>query len=207
MFVADRPAKRCSVENCDRRLWALGFCSAHYQRQKRYGDPRAHIPITPRRTGCLVDGCDQKHSGHGYCLKHYRAWKLYGDPLESRKKVHVVEHGTYNEYQNYGCRCDKCKKAMAHYNRAKLQTGRCSECGAPIWETSRARTGLCAACLAVSRRTAEHGTETRYNRGCRCDECRAASAAARRRRRAANLEATRAYYRKRYYLKREVAVA
>lgn len=31
----------CSIENCGRRHLSLGFCSGHYQRLKRHGDPQA----------------------------------------------------------------------------------------------------------------------------------------------------------------------
>lgn len=63
----------------------------------------------------------------------------------------------------------------------------CENCGKPTWKRGNAsnRTGLCLTCWGLSRRTAEHGTETRYTSwGCRCDDCRAASAKARRKRRA-----------------------
>jgi hypothetical protein len=134
---------------------------------------------------CNVEGCEKPHWGHGYCRSHWRRLRLYG---------HVTAHGTVNEYQNYGCRCDACKRAIATYNRERFRR-ECSECSAPIWRRGRKETtGLCLTCSSKSRRTAEHGTEARYKR-CRCDLCRAAAAAARRRRNQANAEAARAYWR------------
>lgn len=67
-----------------------------------------------------------------------------------------------------------------HYNKP------CDGCGARIWKQGHrpTQTGLCRKCWAETQRTAEHGTESRYCGGCRCAECRAASATARRNRRA-----------------------
>jgi hypothetical protein len=64
----------------------------------------------------------------------------------------------------------------------------CPSCGGEKRVISR----LCVDCYRDDVRV-EHGTEGAYNRGCSCDECRAAAAAARRRRRAANPIASRAY--------------
>jgi hypothetical protein len=47
------------------------------------------------------------------------------------------------------------------------------------------RVGRCPACTAKLRRTAEHGTESRYSSGCRCDRCRRAASDAKRQRRIA----------------------
>lgn len=65
-----------------------------------------------------------------------------------------------------------------HYNRP------CRACGARIWKCGhRPNTGLCRECAGLARRTAEHGTETRYSSGCRCHACREAASAAKRARR------------------------
>jgi hypothetical protein len=31
----------CSIDGCPRRLYAKGFCQAHYARNRKYGDPLA----------------------------------------------------------------------------------------------------------------------------------------------------------------------
>jgi len=74
-------------------------------------------------------------------------------------------------------------------------------CGRLAWHAGDRR-GVCMACENADRRARalaqdNHGTESRYSLGCRCDLCKAASAAARRKRRAADPEATRAYERSR----------
>lgn len=136
---------------------------------------------------CSIEGCERLHVARGYCRAHYTRWRETGSPrsdvpVQERVSRHVVHHGTLNEYYNYGCRCRRCKRAASSDIRARL-TKPCRECGAPIWGFA-GRTGLCRPCLGRSRRTAEHGTESRYGRGCRCEACKAASAASRRKRRA-----------------------
>jgi len=65
----------CSVEACERpskgKGCARGFCSMHYQRWARYGDPLvSKIDRETKRDVCSVDGCDNKHVGKGFCAKH-----------------------------------------------------------------------------------------------------------------------------------------
>lgn len=59
-----------------------------------------------------------------------------------------------------------------------------NECGTLVWKRgTNDQTGLCRVCFGLSRRTAEHGTESKYSQGCRCAECRAAASKAKRGRR------------------------
>ncbi len=59
-------------------------------------------------------------------------------------------HGTSNGYMNYGCRCQPCTDARRAY-RERLK-----------------------ATPAGRAATSEHGTTSKYARGCRCDQCRVA---------------------------------
>lgn len=82
-------------------------------------------------------------------------------------------HGNYGRYQRHGCRCGRCRKAWSNYCRGwKHKAGYCL----PREDY-----------VAVMRLKAElrdnHGTETRYRFGCRCNACRAGAAQARRDRR------------------------
>lgn len=67
-----------------------------------------------------------------------------------------AKHGTRSEYQNYGCRCDKCRKANAEYRReSRLVSG---------------------AQMRANPLDSRHGTVSGYrNHGCRCDKCRRAN--------------------------------
>lgn len=39
-------ASVCSVDSCDGEVDSRGYCGAHYQRWRKYGDTRAHIPVS-----------------------------------------------------------------------------------------------------------------------------------------------------------------
>ena len=148
---------------------------------------------------CSIEGCEVKHYARSWCQSHYMSWWYHGDPLITKKRGHYhheTQHGTVNEYGNYGCRCDECKSAMADYQRTRA-TVQCPNCGQPMWARWR-NTKLCRSCDHAARHTPLdkwHGTETGYKRGCRCDECRATATARRRERRNRNLEAEKSYSR------------
>lgn len=66
---------KCSVEGCDRDVYARGMCTKHYQRERS----RQHVAGTWQniiRTApsvCTVEGCDNKAKSRGLCSKHYQA--------------------------------------------------------------------------------------------------------------------------------------
>jgi hypothetical protein len=97
--------------------------------------------------------------------------------------VTAIQHGTYNAYRNRGCRCDACRTAHTDYCRTHQKAGYervpCA-CG----KTKRPDAVKCRACRNAEV-AADHGTESKYSAGCRCDECREAATAAKRRRREA----------------------
>lgn len=72
----DKPT--CAAADCQRLVDSQGWCSKHYARWKRHGDPE--IVLKPRRasvappdTPCLEDGCDLPPRTRGLCSRHYRA--------------------------------------------------------------------------------------------------------------------------------------
>jgi hypothetical protein len=78
----------CSVEDCERivAIKSRGWCSAHYQRWQKYGNPldggpsRIHGRIT-----CSIKGCEDSTVARGYCDFHYGRWPNTAIPLRERR--------------------------------------------------------------------------------------------------------------------------
>ena len=66
---------------------------------------------------CQVEGCDRKYLCKGYCSLHYDRARRSGDPTITKRQP--ARHGTLNMYGNRGCRCDECKAAQAAYSRGR----------------------------------------------------------------------------------------
>ena len=65
------------------------MCGAHYQRQKKHGDPLAGGPIrgwvrASKNELCSIEGCQTPHRKRGWCTLHYDRWRAHGDPLYER---------------------------------------------------------------------------------------------------------------------------
>lgn len=71
--------RTCSVDGCETRHHRMGYCSSHYYRLKRYGDP-LHKAAPKIKALCSVPGCDRESSRRGWCGAHYDRWRQTGDP-------------------------------------------------------------------------------------------------------------------------------
>lgn len=72
----------CSIDWCSKPVMGRGWCSAHYGKWRKYGDPRAvHVHIRPR---CSVVGCRAFHHAKGMCANHYAASKVQRVPKRDR---------------------------------------------------------------------------------------------------------------------------
>ena len=107
----------CSVETCDRAVYAKGLCNAHYRRQLRHGDVFAHVPIGRSARTCSVEGCEERVDSDGWCHGHYQRRLRTGDvqaeiPLGRRRQPET-------------CTVERCDRATfakgycpTHYKRA-----------------------------------------------------------------------------------------
>lgn len=78
-------AKRtCDVPGCGRGHYSKGYCSPHYQRWRKSGDPGPAgvmlISVVNGPRACSVEGCDRPYLARSYCSPHWQRWKKTGDP-------------------------------------------------------------------------------------------------------------------------------
>lgn len=75
----------CSVNGCASKILARGWCSKHYQRWLKTGDPEyaSNRTDTERHAGkvCEVQGCESARRKRLWCDSHYWRWRMHGDPL------------------------------------------------------------------------------------------------------------------------------
>lgn len=71
----------CSIDGCQRPKRARGWCTTHWARWKRLGDPN-DVALVSQHKGrpCKMDGCLSPNFGRGLCEKHYGRMRRNGDP-------------------------------------------------------------------------------------------------------------------------------
>lgn len=119
-------AKICSIEGCGRAHYAKGFCSLHYERFLKYGDPlfvQKKRPPNFKDVICSIEGCCTPIFSKGLCRSHYDKLKKYGD-VAATGFAFVPR---FVDGEAIKCRVDGCDKDVqakgmcsAHYRRTKL---------------------------------------------------------------------------------------
>ncbi len=72
----------CTVDDCDRRIYARGHCERHYRQLLRRGS----IPAAPAPppVNCKVQTCERRAVTRGWCHGHYLRWRRTGEVAADR---------------------------------------------------------------------------------------------------------------------------
>lgn len=95
----------CEFQDCANpaniRGGAKGFCSKHYLRFKKYGDP-SFSKLDRETAVCQVAGCERgKPLAKGYCPKHYKRLEIHGTTEIPRGGQYKRKISWLREYVNY----------------------------------------------------------------------------------------------------------
>ena len=85
----------CSIEGCERRVYAKSACLMHYLRFKKHGDYEVHYAKAKPKSPCRSKDCERLSYCRGLCKRHYRRRTLYGrsDVVSSNgRKAEVGEY-------------------------------------------------------------------------------------------------------------------
>lgn len=66
--------KTCSDPDCNKKVLARGFCSAHYSSYRKTG----RLAKLQYPDKCAVEDCNNKYSANGYCTLHDQRIKIHG---------------------------------------------------------------------------------------------------------------------------------
>jgi hypothetical protein len=69
--------------NCEKVAKKRGWCTLHYQRWLKHGDPLKTVKAAPLAV-CLIAGCGVRPIARGWCGKHYANWRKTGNPIALR---------------------------------------------------------------------------------------------------------------------------
>jgi hypothetical protein len=90
--------KVCRIEGCTNKYKSGGWCHAHYERFRKYGDPLAGgTPHIPRPDKCIADGCEKAVIAKCLCSGHYSLFRKYGDHTKAKYKWHARGKNQWHE--------------------------------------------------------------------------------------------------------------
>ena len=99
----------CKVSGCSNKVRTRGFCSNHYNRWLKYGDPLWKAP-RKEHPRCSIPGCGKLTNSHGLCSAHENRMRRYGDPLGQpvvNKRTGITKHYP-KEYVCYRSMKNRC---------------------------------------------------------------------------------------------------
>lgn len=121
----------CIIEGCDSPRRGRGWCSKHWARWRKYGDPlivKARGTWAPEKRPCSVDGCERLAHAHTYCTKHLARWQKHGDPLVIGERRGRPLKGNVPTYAAVHKRLTRTLGPAAQFE--------CADCSGPAHEWS-----------------------------------------------------------------------
>lgn len=117
----------CEVNDCNKKHWAKGFCSLHYNRVRSNNSIDPIGPTKSLVSICSLDFCNRKHYAKGFCRSH---WTRIKDGIEiSNLKPIVSKEWKRSERKCsvFNCRnkhvgLGYCKKHLNRFNRTGSAT-------------------------------------------------------------------------------------
>jgi hypothetical protein len=96
----------CTIKDCGRKHYAKGFCTLHWHRWYRHGDPlinlRPNVSKSYNGAKCSIEGCAGAAKSKGMCIKHYTRFLVHGDPSVLKR---------VRSYDGALCSAAGCKRA------------------------------------------------------------------------------------------------
>lgn len=162
--------RTCKLDECERPVYGHGYCSPHWKKWRKYGDP-TFLARRPKRQGvapCEIDGCDGLFFNRGWCVKHYARWHRYGSPT-FRLRGEVVDGKRIcprcdldlpvETFEKYRAWCEPCALAYHGARRPawvsrKTQPTPCDLCGEVFLADNRNNRYCSRDCAAANKNRA-----------------------------------------------------
>lgn len=104
--MAAQDITTCAIEGCSKPVNAKGFCSKHYAKYRKTGNPVAKSKkFRYTIETCSVDGCKSPAVSRYFCGKHYQRWRKHKDPLRVAEKS---RNGAVIQPRTGQCKADNC---------------------------------------------------------------------------------------------------
>lgn len=149
--------EQCSFAGCLKASRCRGWCSAHYERWRKHGDPTIVLapvpPPLPIRTQpdlCVVAECDKAPWARSMCSPHYLKWRKHGDPLADHRRL------------RNGCRVEACTRLAHGHELCTMHYRRWRIYGDAAWEGPSYSACTIDGCVRPSRNKANPLCEAHY---------------------------------------------
>ena len=95
----------CTIAGCTNPHYGRGYCSCHWQRWRRHGDPCAGARFRTWAVlgmTCILRDCDRPRKARGFCSMHYHRVSRHGEPgLAERLHCPNGEGSIFNNGYRY----------------------------------------------------------------------------------------------------------
>lgn len=107
----------CKIESCGKSAVKGGYCTAHYKRLRRHGDPLGGTRMRePQPDICTAPGCDRKAVTRSLCATHYARLRKRGNTDDPAPRTPLVGRCSVE-----GCgREGRLTKGMCEVHRARV---------------------------------------------------------------------------------------